>query len=399
MSVAIDKAIIFSNRTAPAETPTSGEAYFWMEGDSLKYKANDNIVRTLSTGITAEEVQDIVGTMLTSSASVTVSYDDVNNILTMAVVQSAISHANIGGVGTNTHGQIDSHIASTANPHSTTKSQVGLGNVDNTSDLNKPISTATQLALNAKYDATNPNGYETPAQLNSRDSANRSRANHTGTQLAATISDFNTAADARVAAGIGTHESALDPHPQYLTAAEGNAAYATAGHTHADATTSVSGFMSGADKTKLDGITNDIIYKNTTTLTNSSNVTLTNITECGFPVVAGNVYKFRTWILFQASNTNTGISIAMLNSGAAGTLSAMLRNNTSTTAASLSTLNAFNTVLTFSATPSTANKHICEIEGFFDCTTSGTIIPQFRSETNGNTITVHPNSITEVKQL
>ena len=30
------------------------------------------------------------------------------------------------------------------------KADVGLGNVDNTSDLNKPISTATQTALNAK---------------------------------------------------------------------------------------------------------------------------------------------------------------------------------------------------------------------------------------------------------
>jgi hypothetical protein len=33
-----------------------------------------------------------------------------------------------------------------------TKSDIGLGNVDNTSDLNKPISTATQTALNAKQD-------------------------------------------------------------------------------------------------------------------------------------------------------------------------------------------------------------------------------------------------------
>lgn len=33
---------------------------------------------------------------------------------------------------------------------SVTKSDVGLGNVDNTSDLNKPISTATQTALNLK---------------------------------------------------------------------------------------------------------------------------------------------------------------------------------------------------------------------------------------------------------
>jgi hypothetical protein len=33
-----------------------------------------------------------------------------------------------------------------------TKSDVGLGNVDNTSDANKPVSTATQTALNAKQD-------------------------------------------------------------------------------------------------------------------------------------------------------------------------------------------------------------------------------------------------------
>lgn len=55
---------------------------------------------------------------------------------------------------------IDNHIANTNNPHEVTKSQVGLGNVDNTSDLNKPISTATQTALDGKADkATTLAGY------------------------------------------------------------------------------------------------------------------------------------------------------------------------------------------------------------------------------------------------
>lgn len=45
-----------------------------------------------------------------------------------------------------------SHINNTNNPHLVTKAQVGLGNVDNTSDENKPISTATQSALNLKAD-------------------------------------------------------------------------------------------------------------------------------------------------------------------------------------------------------------------------------------------------------
>ena len=38
----------------------------------------------------------------------------------------------------------------TTNPHAVTKSQVGLGNVDNTSDLEKPLSNAAQTALAAK---------------------------------------------------------------------------------------------------------------------------------------------------------------------------------------------------------------------------------------------------------
>lgn len=39
-----------------------------------------------------------------------------------------------------------------------TKAQVGLGNVDNTSDANKPISNATQAALNAKQSKITANG-------------------------------------------------------------------------------------------------------------------------------------------------------------------------------------------------------------------------------------------------
>lgn len=47
---------------------------------------------------------------------------------------------------------ITTHTSNTSNPHNVTKAQVGLGNVDNTSDANKPISTATQTALNSKVD-------------------------------------------------------------------------------------------------------------------------------------------------------------------------------------------------------------------------------------------------------
>lgn len=48
--------------------------------------------------------------------------------------------------------KINTHIADVDNPHSVTKTQVGLSNVDNTADINKPISTATQAALDSKQD-------------------------------------------------------------------------------------------------------------------------------------------------------------------------------------------------------------------------------------------------------
>ena len=53
-----------------------------------------------------------------------------------------------------------SHLANTNNPHSVTKSQVGLGNVDDTSDADKPISTATRKALDGKAPKTHASSSE-----------------------------------------------------------------------------------------------------------------------------------------------------------------------------------------------------------------------------------------------
>lgn len=43
--------------------------------------------------------------------------------------------------------KINQHIANKSNPHGVTKAQVGLGNADNTSDANKPVSTAQASAI------------------------------------------------------------------------------------------------------------------------------------------------------------------------------------------------------------------------------------------------------------
>lgn len=56
---------------------------------------------------------------------------------------------------------IADHVADDNNPHGVTASQVGLENVDNTSDLDKPVSTATQTALSNKVDKITGKGLST----------------------------------------------------------------------------------------------------------------------------------------------------------------------------------------------------------------------------------------------
>lgn len=55
-----------------------------------------------------------------------------------------------GGGGVSKHSELI--LDDGTNPHGTTKTDVGLGNVDNTSDADKPISNAVQLALDDKQD-------------------------------------------------------------------------------------------------------------------------------------------------------------------------------------------------------------------------------------------------------
>lgn len=48
---------------------------------------------------------------------------------------------------------LSAHTTRTDNPHAVTKAQVGLGNVDNTADADKPVSAAAQAALDLKADS------------------------------------------------------------------------------------------------------------------------------------------------------------------------------------------------------------------------------------------------------
>lgn len=158
MSVAINRAILLKNRTTPTELVDPGEAYFWLEGKDLKYKDENQTTYTLATGVTPEDVEDIVGNFITSGNNrITTFYDDTNDLFIITLQEGNIVHQNLSGAGTNTHAQIDSHIANLSNPHATTAVQVG----------------------------ADPTGSAAAAQAFAIQ-----RSNHTGTQLASTISDL-----------------------------------------------------------------------------------------------------------------------------------------------------------------------------------------------------------------
>lgn len=74
--------------------------------------------------------------------------DNTSDINKPVSTAQATSIADAKKAGTDAQTALTNHKNDKNNPHAVTKAQVGLGNCDNTSDANKPISTATQNALN-----------------------------------------------------------------------------------------------------------------------------------------------------------------------------------------------------------------------------------------------------------
>lgn len=123
-------------------------------GPTTVNPSTDKIVLKYQTHFTStnsdSEDSHIINAATTSQAGVMSSADKtkLNGLKDQAGITS-----DIDAVQTN----LETHINNKSNPHEVTKDQVGLGNVDNTSDANKPISTATQNALNSKFNASDGN--------------------------------------------------------------------------------------------------------------------------------------------------------------------------------------------------------------------------------------------------
>jgi hypothetical protein len=182
---------------------------------------------------------------------------------------------------------------------------------------------AVIVSIGLKYDASNPSGFETPTQLNTRDTNNRARANHTGTQLANTVSNFAATVLATVLTGLSTATStaivatdsiltALGKAQAQIntTAASLSAHIGSGGASHANATTSVSGFMTGTDKTKLDAlfVTTPTFSSFSDINFNTNSTTMISVTGTLItPNVAGTYIASAVFVASVNTNTNRTI--------------------------------------------------------------------------------------------
>lgn len=111
---------------------------------------NSNPVFTLALGTGNQFLSMNAGATAYEWKSLLDEDNFASNSDTNAPTQQSVK-AYADAVASTAASNLSSHVTDTTNPHSVTATQVGLGNVNNTSDLNKPISTATQTALDAKF--------------------------------------------------------------------------------------------------------------------------------------------------------------------------------------------------------------------------------------------------------
>lgn len=124
------------------------------------------------------------------------------------------------------------HTADTANPHTVTKTQVGLGSVDNTADTAKPVSTTQQTALDLKAPLASP-------VLTGNPTAPTQSAGNNSTRVA-------TTAYADTASGLMV--------PQALVDAKGDLLVGTADNTVARKAVGTDGQSIIVDASQTDGL-------------------------------------------------------------------------------------------------------------------------------------------------
>lgn len=118
-------------------------------------KAADTQVRTDLEAAVELVAEELRGADTTLQNNITKEVNDRKGEITRIEGLISDEAATRAQADTDVNAKVDSHIANKSNPHGVTQAQVGLGNVNNTSDADKPVSTAQATAIaNAKAAGT-----------------------------------------------------------------------------------------------------------------------------------------------------------------------------------------------------------------------------------------------------
>jgi hypothetical protein len=119
-------------------------------------KAADTQVRTDLEAAVELVAEELRGADTTLQNNITKEVNDRKGEITRIEGLISDEAATRAQADTTVNAKVDSHIGNKSNPHAVTKTQVGLGNVNNTSDADKPVSTAQATAIaDAKAAGTN----------------------------------------------------------------------------------------------------------------------------------------------------------------------------------------------------------------------------------------------------
>ena len=119
-------------------------------------KAADTQVRTDLEAAVELVAEELRGADTTLQNNITKEVNDRKGEITRIEGLISDEAATRAQADTTVNAKVDSHIGNKSNPHGVTKAQVGLGNVNNTSDADKPVSTAQATAIaDAKAAGTN----------------------------------------------------------------------------------------------------------------------------------------------------------------------------------------------------------------------------------------------------
>ena len=168
---------------------------------------------------------------------------------------------------------LEAHTTNTSNPHNVTKTQIGLGNVDNTSDLNKPISTATQTALNNKVDKVEGKGLSTEDYTTAEKEKLATLTNYNDTEIKADITKLQSSVGT-LQSDVSTAKENISTLQEDVTGIEGNVSTLTQSVSTLDTTvdglnTTVEGLET--DVTELQGTVSDVEETVGTLQTNLNN--------------------------------------------------------------------------------------------------------------------------------